>query len=143
VFVREMELLTANGKVRISLGNLLVCFCSFVYLSVALNKVQGSKTDMRKYSEAIIWAFALLLLYFMDTSKETTSICIFKLLGFKSCPGCGIGHAIHFALHFNFQKSFHEHILGIPVTIGILYTIINSFLNQNQQNLKWTNNKCL
>jgi len=97
---------------------------------------------MRKYSEPFIWTLALLILFFMDTSKEATSFCIFKLVGFKSCPGCGIGHAIHHALHFNFQQSLNEHILGIPAAVVILYSIFKSFVKLNQNKLTWTNNKC-
>lgn len=97
---------------------------------------------MKKYLEPFIWTAALLLLFFMDPSKEGASFCVFKLVGFKSCPGCGIGHAIHHALHLNFQRSVQEHILGIPGTIAILYAIFKSFINLNQNKLLWTNNKC-
>ena len=98
------------------------------------------KSYMSKYFEPVIWILALLFLFFLDTSKEATSLCVFKLVGFNSCWGCGIGHAIHHALHFNFQQSFQEHILGIPATIAILYNIFNSFIKQNKP--KWTNNTC-
>jgi len=97
---------------------------------------------MKKYLEPLIWTLALLLLFFMDTSNGATSFCLFKLVGFKSCPGCGIGHAIHHALHFNFEQSFREHILGIPAAIIILFTIFKSLKNLNQNKLLWTNNKC-
>jgi hypothetical protein len=91
-----------------------------------------TKNDMRKYFGPMIWTLTLLFLFFMDTSKESGSFCLFKLIGFKSCLGCGIGHAIHHVLHLNFQQSFHEHILGIPATIGILYNIFHSFVLQNK-----------
>jgi hypothetical protein len=96
---------------------------------------------MRKHTEPIIWTLALLALFFMNPSSGAASFCVFKLTGFSSCPGCGIGHAIHAALHFNFRQSFHEHFLGIPTTVGILYHILHSFLT-SKQSLTWTNNKC-
>ena len=82
-----------------------------------------ARLHISKYTASIIWIIALLLLFFMDTSNETGSLCIFKFIGFTSCPGCGIGHAIHYALHLNFMRSFHEHILGLPATMTILYTV--------------------
>jgi hypothetical protein len=97
---------------------------------------------MRKYFEPLTWTSALVVIFFMDTSNDAFSFCVFKLLGFDSCPGCGLAHSIHYVLHFNISQSFNEHILGIPATIGILYAIINSFFHQQKQNkLKWINNK--
>lgn len=80
----------------------------------------------RQLVEPAIWLTALVLLFFMDTSKDSASFCLFKMAGFHSCPGCGIGHAMHDALHFDFVRSFHEHILGIPAVLIILYTTIKS-----------------
>lgn len=97
---------------------------------------------MKKYFEPIIWTLALCFLFFMDMNTSSPSFCVFKFMGLPSCPGCGIGHAIHAALHFNFQESLREHLLGIPATIAIFYTIIQSFLNLKQNKHTWTNNKC-
>jgi len=97
---------------------------------------------MRKYFEQLIWTSALVLIFLMDTSKEAASLCVFKLIGFDACPGCGLAHSIHHVLHFSIRQSFNEHILGIPATIGILYAIINPFIQlKKQNNLRWINNK--
>ncbi|NCD69348.1 DUF2752 domain-containing protein [Mucilaginibacter agri] len=53
------------------------------------------------------------------------TLCPLKLMGFKWCPGCGIGHAIAFALHGEFRKSFNAHWLGIPAVVIILHRICN------------------
>ena len=96
-----------------------------------------------KYIDQVTWIMALLVLYFMDASKDF-SFCIFKLMGFQSCPGCGMGHSIHHALHLHFQQSLNDHILGIPATIFILYYIAKPFLPIKKQNKQtWTSNKCL
>jgi hypothetical protein len=95
---------------------------------------------MRKYSEPLMWTLALLALFFIDVYEEAPSFCLFKLAGFNRCFGCGIGHAIHHALHFNFRESFHEHMLGIPAAAAILYNIFNSYINQNKP--AWTT-KCI
>ncbi len=82
----------------------------------------------RQYLEPVIWITALVLLFLMDTPRTGTSFCLFKAIGFAHCPGCGIGHAIHDALHLRFAESFHEHILGIPAVAILLYTSIKSVL---------------
>lgn len=81
---------------------------------------------MTKYLEPFIWTLALLVLFFTDTSKETFSFCVVKMIGFQSCPGCGIGHAIHDALHLDFKESLDDHILGIPATVVLLYHIVKT-----------------
>jgi hypothetical protein len=97
---------------------------------------------MRKYFEPIIWTLALVVLFFLDPSGTSNSFCLFKLAGFASCWGCGIGHAIHYALHLDLQNSLDAHILGIPASLGLLYNITKSFF-KNQYKLTWTHNKCL
>jgi hypothetical protein len=87
---------------------------------------------MKHYVELITWTVALLVLFFADMPGATLSFCLFKFIGFNSCFGCGIGHAIHHALHFRFQQSLQEHILGIPATIGIIYTIFTSLIRSNK-----------
>jgi hypothetical protein len=87
---------------------------------------------IQTYQESIIWSVALLLLFFMDANASAVSFCIPSMLGFQYCPGCGIGHAIHHALHLKFAQSFQEHWLGLPATIGILYLIIKPFISPNK-----------
>ena len=74
------------------------------------------------YRESIIWLSALLLLYFMEEGGP--SLCLFKAMGFASCPGCGIGRAIHHALHGEWHRSFEAHSMGVPAAlILVLYTL--------------------
>ncbi|HPH84853.1 MAG TPA: DUF2752 domain-containing protein [Ferruginibacter sp.] len=61
------------------------------------------------------------------------SLCFFKWIGFSSCPGCGIGHAIHHALHFEFDLSWQEHVLGIPATVILLMQIAKPFFKYKIQ----------
>jgi hypothetical protein len=63
----------------------------------------------------------------METSNDF-SFCIFRMMGFSSCPGCGIGHSIHHALHFEWKESLQHHALGIPITIIISAQSIRSFI---------------
>lgn len=84
----------------------------------------------RKYSEVIIWNGALILLGVMNVND--TSLCLLKNMGITWCPGCGLGHAIHYALHFEFEKSFQEHILGIPATLILFYQSCKSIYTINK-----------
>lgn len=77
-----------------------------------------------KHLECLLWLLAILLLYFMPVNKPAPSLCIFSLLGFGNCPGCGIGHAIHFALRLQFATSLYHHPLGIFAVIVIFRRII-------------------
>lgn len=69
--------------------------------------------------EITAWVLALVALFFMNEEAYQESLCLFRFIGFERCPGCGLGHAIHAALHFNFAESIQSHLFGIPA-IGIL-----------------------
>jgi len=90
------------------------------------------KRFIKKYYEAIIWTTALVLLFFMNTFENGTSLCILKNLGVSWCPGCGLGHSVHHALHLNFSASLEEHVLGIPATIILIYQSIKSIYLTNK-----------
>lgn len=81
---------------------------------------------LRKVFPSLIWTGALVLLFI---GGEGPSLCIFKWMGFNSCPGCGLGHSIHYLLHGQVEASFNEHILGIPVLVALMYLIIQPFLS--------------
>ena len=71
--------------------------------------------------ELLFWLFAIAALFFLPENKPDTSLCISGLLGLGHCPGCGIGHSIHYALHLHFTASFQHHPMGI---IGVLVIFI-------------------
>lgn len=82
---------------------------------------------MPKYLEQVIWTFALTVVFFMDVSSSGTSLCVFKFLGINSCPGCGLGHSVYYALHLDFYSSFQHHAMGPLVTLAILNQIFKPF----------------
>jgi hypothetical protein len=88
-----------------------------------------------KYFEEIFWTSALVILFFMDTSGEEFSFCLFKMIGFKSCPGCGLGHSIHYALHLDFPKSFAGNAIGIPVTLLLIIKVVKPFFHLKNKNI--------
>lgn len=81
--------------------------------------------------ELLFFCSALVLLYFMQIENDPLSFCLFKMAGFTACPGCGLGHAIHLALHFQFTLSFRSHMFGAPAVIIMIYRILQLILNQN------------
>lgn len=78
---------------------------------------------LTRHIELLFWMAAVLLLFFMNTEAGFDSFCFFNWMGIGFCPGCGIGHAIHSALHLQFITSFREHPLGIFAIIIIFNRI--------------------
>ena len=77
--------------------------------------------------EMFFWLAALVALFFMEPVGEHFSFCPLKNAGFEYCPGCGMGHSIHFALHLDFIKSIVQHPLGIFGLAVIIFRIIELF----------------
>lgn len=78
----------------------------------------------RRYFELIFWLASISALALMQPdSNPHFSFCIFKLLGIKFCPGCGLGHSISYLFHGNVKASFASHPLGIFAVIVIQFRI--------------------
>jgi hypothetical protein len=93
-----------------------------------LQKLRNNVTSVYFYFpvEAIFWSAALILLAFNNPiTDQHFSFCIFKILGFKYCPGCGIGRSISFLLRGDIRASFNLHPLGIPAFLILTYRIID------------------
>ncbi|HEY1114002.1 MAG TPA: DUF2752 domain-containing protein [Chitinophagaceae bacterium] len=91
----------------------------FIETAPAALRCSGKRalaSRMTKYLEPLAWTGALLVLFFLDPAKEGPSLCLGRLLGGEGCPGCGIGHSIHYALHGAIRRSVEEHILGLPAS---------------------------
>jgi len=79
---------------------------------------------IRKYFELTAWVTGLFLLAIMNPTTDVHySFCIFKMMGFSFCPGCGLGHSISFLFHGELLASFHAHPLGLFALIVILARI--------------------
>ena len=85
-----------------------------------------------KYLEAFIWIAALLILAISPISEGHYSLCIFKNLGIDFCPGCGLGHSIHYFFRGEFEASFYAHPLGI-IVVGVLLIRIFNIFKQNKK----------
>jgi hypothetical protein len=71
--------------------------------------------------ELIAWPLALILLYFMNLGKDAGSLCLLKNLGFPFCPGCGLGHGIHYFLHGQWAAAIRHHWLSPLIVVVLLY----------------------
>lgn len=75
--------------------------------------------QLQKNFELIFWVAALILLFFMKADLSTQSLCLFKWLNSTICPGCGLGHSIHAALHLQLMVSLKLHPMGIVAVLII------------------------
>ena len=82
-----------------------------------MNLIRPIRKWIRQHFELLFWVGSLIILFFLPVQKTEASLCVFSWLGFGHCPGCGIGHSMHDALHMHFASSFRHHPMGI---IGVL-----------------------
>jgi len=61
--------------------------------------------------------------------ESGATLCPFRLLTGLPCPGCGMGHALVYALRGDFGASFRSHPLGIPLlaiwTAWLAWGVVN------------------
>jgi hypothetical protein len=77
--------------------------------------------------EAIVWSAGLLILALYNPHhQEHMSLCLFNNLGFRYCPGCGLGRSVSYFLHGDVVMSFSAHPAGIPAVIILLFRIYKS-----------------
>jgi hypothetical protein len=103
-------------------------------LSVTKVKNRISKIYYQFPFEAFIWITGLLILAFLHPEDDQHfSLCLFKALGFKYCPGCGLGRSVAFLIQGNFVRSLQAHPLG-PFALGILicriYQLMKNFIRE-------------
>jgi hypothetical protein len=80
-------------------------------------------TFFKDHLELLFWITGLVMLFFINPVSQHFSLCPLSNLGFDFCPGCGIGRSIHYAMWFNFAKSFAMHPLGIFALLIITFRI--------------------
>jgi len=52
-----------------------------------------------------------------------------KNMGFEHCPGCGMGHSLHYLMKLQIKESLTQHPLGIFALVVILLRIFKLFKN--------------
>lgn len=95
-------MLVNNKKNRV-IFTILVIICTYLFLLVFLKLV-------------------------IDIGKDTnTSICIFKILFDKECPGCGMTRAFYNMLILNYTKATHFNY-KIIIVYPLIWTIYIKFV---------------
>ena len=89
------------------------------------------KKNLYQHFELIFWCTAIVLLFFLNETRNDTSLCPFSALGFGRCMGCGIGHAIHYALKFEFRTSFQHHPMGI-LAVFVIFNRVKQLIIKNK-----------
>ncbi|WP_145662300.1 DUF2752 domain-containing protein [Chitinophaga polysaccharea] len=74
--------------------------------------------------ELMAWPLGLILLYMMKPDQKSESLCLLKRAGIPFCPGCGLGHGIHYFLHGQWDTAIRHHWLSPLVVVVLLYRII-------------------
>ena len=69
--------------------------------------------------ELAAWTAGLLYLAVIDPHAGLPGFCVFKLAGFSSCPGCGLGTSVSLLLRGELRESLAHHWLGIPA-LGVI-----------------------
>ena len=74
--------------------------------------------------EAVIWTAGLIgLAIYNPFEGQHLSVCVFDNLGFRYCPGCGIGRSVSFLLHGDVRASFEAHPLGFIAILLLSFRI--------------------
>ena len=86
--------------------------------------------------EAFVWIIGLVYLaFFSPINQAHFTICPLANMGFKYCPGCGLGLSITELFHGHFIQSFNSHPLGIFAVVVIFYRVF-SLIKKNISNKK-------
>jgi hypothetical protein len=89
-----------------------------------MNRKHFFRLVMSQPLELIVWISAILFLSFTDSGSAHSGLCPIDNLGFKWCPGCGLGRSIRFLLHGEFRLSIEHHWFGIPAFLILIYRIL-------------------
>ena len=80
--------------------------------------------------EAIVWTVGLMILAMYNPHHEShMSMCVLSNLGFKYCPGCGLGRSISYFLHGDIMLSLTTHPIGITAVTILGYRIYRSSID--------------
>ena len=69
--------------------------------------------------EWIVFLGGLILMATMDPFTEGHSLCLFDAVGFKHCPGEGLGHSIAFLFRGDISSALKANFMG-PIAVVVL-----------------------
>ena len=74
--------------------------------------------------ELAAWVAGLAYLAVIDPHAALPGFCVFKLVGFSGCPGCGLGTSVSLLLHGQLRESLAHHWLGLPALVVLCARIV-------------------
>lgn len=80
---------------------------------------------INRHSEWMVFLVGLTLMATMNPYSEGTSLCLLEALGFKYCPGDGLGHSIAFLFRGEFSASLEANLMGPAVVVGLSSRILS------------------
>jgi hypothetical protein len=93
------------------------------------------KNIFKLHSEWSILLIGLILLAFMDPTRQSLSLCLFDVAGIF-CPGEGLGRSISYIFRGMWSEAWNSHPAGfiaVPVlSVRILQVFYIRIINPNQ-----------
>ena len=83
---------------------------------------------MKRLINILILIFGISFI-FIATSGYVKLNCLFKSIFDISCPGCGLTRSFRSILNFDLYNAFKYNILGIPLFILCIVTIISLIID--------------
>jgi hypothetical protein len=94
----------------------------------ALSPLMGDSLGNEGENELLAFP-ALLYLVPIDWLNQQHTICLFKNIFGRECPGCGITRAVLSVLHFDFENAYHYNKLVIIVFPLLSYIWIRRIIS--------------
>lgn len=81
--------------------------------------------------EIVFFTAALVILFFTNVTQPQYSLCPLKLLNLNFCPGCGLGHSLHYLMHGELKLAWQTHylaFLALPVLVHRICLLTYKFI---------------
>ena len=81
--------------------------------------------------ELLFFTAALIDLFFANATNPQYILCPLKILKLNFCPGCGLGHALHYLMHGKFKLAWQTHylaFLALPVLVHRICLLTYKFI---------------
>lgn len=94
---------------------------------------------LKRYFEVLVWIGAMTALAFSSLDfNDHATLCPFRSLGWRFCPGCGLGRSIILFFHGRIADSFAMHPLGMVVLAALVFRVVTLVI-KNRQILRYLN----
>lgn len=92
-----------------------------------------------KNNKSFLFLLSIIVIFCILFILHIPIECVFlKYLHIK-CPGCGLTRSFDAIMHFNLISAFHYNILGIPIFIFMIYSIIRLVIDSIKNEYNYLN----